>query len=89
MISTETDPSTAPTGDLMREVDRVQYGTGQGPCLDALYRKSTIRLPDLASERRWPEFTRQISELGVGSILSFQLSGGAESVRLGGGRVHR
>jgi transcriptional regulator with GAF, ATPase, and Fis domain len=63
----------AGTADIVYKVDQVQYDTGEGPCLDALYRQHTVRLSDMAAETRWPRFTHQVAELGIGSMLSFQL----------------
>ncbi|WP_229071604.1 GAF and ANTAR domain-containing protein [Actinoplanes sp. DH11] len=63
----------AASHDVVRRVDRAQYETGQGPCLDAVYEKQTVRLSDMATEDRWPDFTRQALERGVRSMLSFQL----------------
>jgi GAF domain-containing protein len=64
----------AATAELCRAVDHAQYDCGQGPCLDSLYNEKTVRLPDLATEWRWPEFTFRARELGVESMLSVQLS---------------
>lgn len=61
------------TDDLSVAVDRAQYETGEGPCLDTLYREQTVRLSDLAAERRWPQFTARAIELEVGSMLCVQL----------------
>jgi GAF domain-containing protein len=63
----------AGTADLVYQVDQVQYDTGQGPCLSSLYEEHTVRLSNIATERRWPRFTARAAELGVGSMLSFQL----------------
>jgi putative methionine-R-sulfoxide reductase with GAF domain len=63
----------AGTDELVFAVDRVQYETGQGPCLDAVYEQQTVRLEDMSTEDRWPDFTRRSMELGVQSMLSFQL----------------
>jgi len=35
--------------------------------------QKTVRVPDLCTEQRWPEFARRACELGAGSMLSFQL----------------
>jgi transcriptional regulator with GAF, ATPase, and Fis domain len=64
----------AATAELPRAVDQAQYDCGQGPCLDTLYHEKTVRLSDLTTERRWPEFTCRARELGVGSMLAVQLS---------------
>jgi GAF domain-containing protein len=63
----------ASTDELVRASDAAQYKTGQGPCLDAIYVEQTVRVSDMASEDRWPEFAEQAAQLGVGSMLSFQL----------------
>jgi GAF domain-containing protein len=61
------------TGRLPRAVDQAQYDTGQGPCLDSLYEQRTVRLPDMATETRWPRFAAQAREVGLGSMLAIQL----------------
>ena len=61
------------TAELVFQVDKAQYETGQGPCLAATYEQRTVRLSDMTAERRWPQFTARAAELGVGSMLSFQL----------------
>ena len=55
----------AATAEVVRSGDQVQYSTGQGPCLDAVYQQHTVRLSDMAAERRWPDFSRGALELGV------------------------
>ncbi len=61
------------TDELVRASDAAQYETGQGPCLDAIYVEQTVRVSDMASEDRWPEFAKRAAQLGVRSMLSFQL----------------
>ncbi|WP_369259098.1 GAF and ANTAR domain-containing protein [Geodermatophilus amargosae] len=65
--------SRAPTGDLPREVDRLQERVGEGPCLDAVYSARTVRIDDVSRERRWPRFAGEAAALGVGSMLCFRL----------------
>jgi transcriptional regulator with GAF, ATPase, and Fis domain len=65
--------SQAPTGDLPVQVDALQMETQQGPCLDAAYEQLTVRVTDMASETRWPEFARRASQAGAASMLSLQL----------------
>jgi transcriptional regulator with GAF, ATPase, and Fis domain len=65
--------SQAPTGDLPVQVDALQEETQQGPCLDAAYEQLTVRVTDMASESRWPEFARRASQTGAASMLSLQL----------------
>jgi GAF domain-containing protein len=63
----------AGTAELVYQVDQIQYDTGQGPCLSSLYQECTVRLSNMRAETRWPQFTVHAAELGVGSMLSFQL----------------
>jgi len=63
----------ASTDELSLAVDRAQYETGQGPCLDSLYDQRTVRLSDVRTEVRWPEFIHRAVNLGVGSMLAVQL----------------
>jgi len=63
----------AGTDELVFRVDRAQYDVGEGPCLSTIYEDQTVRLPDTGTDDRWPKFSRVARELGVGSMLSFQL----------------
>ena len=63
----------ASTDDLIDQVDQAQYDTGEGPCLDATRNGRIVRLDDMTDEQRWPAFTRRALDLGVRSMLSFQL----------------
>ncbi|MGY1696587.1 GAF and ANTAR domain-containing protein [Geodermatophilus sp. SYSU D00814] len=66
--------SAAATGERARRFDDLQQQVGQGPCLDSMYEQVTVRVDDLATDPRWPELGRRApSELGVASILCFQL----------------
>jgi GAF domain-containing protein len=61
------------SSELPRRADALQHEVGQGPCLDAAYEERTVRVDDMSAERRWPEFASAAAQLGVGSMLSFQL----------------
>ncbi|MFN3867030.1 MAG: GAF and ANTAR domain-containing protein [Demequina sp.] len=65
--------SEAATGDLPRVIDALQEETGQGPCVDAAYQQETVRVSDMTSERRWPEFAPRAADAGARGMLSFQL----------------
>ena len=65
--------SRHPSGELPLLVDAIQTETGQGPCLDAVFEQQTVRVSDMAHERRWPEFAQRAFDAGAGSMLSFQL----------------
>jgi transcriptional regulator with GAF, ATPase, and Fis domain len=64
----------AATDEAARAVDRIQYETGQGPCLEAIREHATFRCADLAKEGRWPQFSgRAAEETGIHSMLGFRL----------------
>lgn len=63
----------ASTGDLPGAVDALQERLQQGPCPDAVWGQQNVRVDDVAADDRWPEFARQASALGVGSMTCFQL----------------
>ena len=65
--------SRAASSDLPRILDALQEQQGEGPCLDAVWNHQVVRVDDLASDDRWPDFTRRAAELGVGSMMCFQL----------------
>lgn len=63
----------AATADVVTAIDRAQYESGQGPCLQAIREHETIRMPDMTTESRWPDFLGRAVGLGVRGMLSFQL----------------
>lgn len=65
--------SVAASDELPRRVDALQAETGQGPCLDSAFEHETVRVTDMRTEPRWPDFARRAWEIGAGSMLSFQL----------------
>jgi GAF domain-containing protein len=63
----------AATHQLVEKVDSVQYSLREGPCLTALQEHATVLADDLPEDERWPRFAPRAADLGVGSMLSFQL----------------
>jgi GAF domain-containing protein len=65
-----------------RALDELQNGFGDGPCLTALRKGTTLLVSDLASERRWTHYITAARENGVSSILAvpLELAGEAEAV---------
>ncbi|HEY8300571.1 MAG TPA: GAF and ANTAR domain-containing protein [Jatrophihabitans sp.] len=60
--------------DLVLKVDAAQYSANEGPCLNAaLDPVPMVRVDDLRTDARWPTFAAAAVELGVLSMLSFQL----------------
>jgi anti-anti-sigma factor len=65
----------AGTDDVSAELDRLQYETGQGPCVAAAQTPGpgVAVSGDLATDPRWPEFGPAAAERGVGAVLSSTL----------------
>jgi GAF domain-containing protein len=62
-----------PTDPIVTKLDELQSELGDGPCLTALRDRHTVQIDDMSTDTRWPQFARQATELGVYSLLSFQL----------------
>lgn len=68
-----TISTPAATDDLVRAADAVQASLGEGPCVDAVWERRTVRVDDLANDARWPAFGPKAAALGVRSMLAFRL----------------
>ncbi|MDG4667002.1 ANTAR domain-containing protein [Mycobacterium sp. 236(2023)] len=89
LIEDGTFHSMASTARVASQLDDVQLQCQEGPCLTAAVADCTVRCPDLRTESRWPQFASAAIELGVYSVLSFQLythDGGAGALNLLGDR---
>lgn len=75
LVGKHSRPNTVAASDeVPRNVDALQYETGEGPCLDALLDNDIAHAADLATDPQWPAFgPRAASETGVRSMLSFRL----------------
>ena len=58
---------------FVREIDAIQYGIGEGPCISAALESATMRSGSLGGEPRWPRFGPRAGRLGVHSVLSLPL----------------
>jgi GAF domain-containing protein len=73
----------AHVGRLVMRLDDLQYGLGEGPCVDALNGDDLVVVPHLGSARRWPRYVPEATELGIRSQLALRLHLGDGST-LGG-----
>lgn len=58
---------------FVREVDAIQYGLREGPCISAASVSRTFRSGSLGGEPLWPRFGPRVGRLGVHSVLSLPL----------------
>lgn len=61
------------TAPFVREIDDVQYGMGQGPCISAASEGRTLMSGSLGADSRWPRFGGRVARLGVHSVVSLPL----------------
>jgi GAF domain-containing protein len=55
------------------EIDKAQYESGSGPCLDAFRTGEIFRVESTAEDGRWPEFRRACLQRGIMSPASFPM----------------
>jgi transcriptional regulator with GAF, ATPase, and Fis domain len=72
--------TVAASNDLAAQVDEVQYGTDEGPCLDSLRSGTLIQVDDLRREERWNSYRPHAIAHGVVSSLSLPLTVNGETL---------
>ena len=55
------------------QADMAQYDNDAGPCLDAVRGVTTVLVPDMAAESRWPGYVAAATPLGVRASMSVPL----------------
>jgi hypothetical protein len=56
------------------QLDRIQQGRREGPCVAAAWEYRTMLIDDLDADARWPRFCRDaVAKTPIRSVLSFQL----------------
>jgi GAF domain-containing protein len=61
------------TAPFVGEIDDIQYGIGQGPCISAAAEARPVLCGSLGGDPRWPRFGGRIARLGVHSVVSLPL----------------
>ena len=61
------------TAAFVTEIDDIQYGLGQGPCITAAADARTVMSGSLGADQRWPRFGGRVARLGVHSAVSLPL----------------
>ncbi|MFJ5955335.1 ANTAR domain-containing protein [Paenarthrobacter sp. NPDC092416] len=64
--------TAASSDDRARVMDELQ-NTFEGPCLTAMDKLTSVLVPDLLREHRWPDYVEAASHQGLRSILSVPL----------------
>jgi GAF domain-containing protein len=63
----------AATGDLVWELDALQYDLDEGPCVSSLREEPVIVVDHLRHAQRWPQFVPQALKLGLKSQMALRL----------------
>lgn len=73
MIEGRKVVAKVPTDPIVAKLDDLQTELGEGPCITALRDHHTVLIADMSAETRWPQFCATAMQLGIHSLLSFQL----------------
>ena len=73
LIRGERGFTAAHFGEMALAADELQYERGYGPCLDAGRGNVILRVDDMRTEERWPDYSANVLETGVRSSLSVPL----------------
>jgi GAF domain-containing protein len=75
MLRRDRQVTTVAVNDgLAGQLDELQYGHGQGPCLQCLHTGEKILVSDLATDDRWGGYRLHALTYGVRSSASFPLT---------------
>jgi GAF domain-containing protein len=73
LLEEDRSDTLVATAPFVTEIDDVQYGMGQGPCISAARDGRTVMSGSLGADSRWPRFGGTIARLGVHSVVSLPL----------------
>lgn len=62
------------TSPAVAAADALQQEANEGPCLDAIARRITVYVDDLAEDGRWPRFGPGATAAGMRSLLALPMS---------------
>ena len=75
MSAAGSDGVAAASDDRCRDVDELQFTTGEGPCHAAFAARRPVLTPDLraAAVRQWPGYASAALASGVGAVFAFPM----------------
>jgi GAF domain-containing protein len=73
LIRGEVPFTAAHAGEMALVADEMQYEHGYGPCMDAARGGVVLRVDDMTTETRWPDYAAKVVQSGVRSSLSVPL----------------
>ncbi len=72
--------SVAATSTLAEKCDALQYELDEGPCLEAIWETDVNLVENTSIDTRWPLWSPQVAEQGIGSVLSIRLATSKETL---------
>jgi transcriptional regulator with GAF, ATPase, and Fis domain len=78
LLETDRVDTMVASADFVREVDAIQYGIGEGPCIAAAAEGRTVHSGSLGADTLWPRFGARVVRLGVHSVVSLPLVVGSD-----------
>lgn len=63
----------ATTDEFAGRMDAAQYEVDDGPCLHCLRVGTIVEVPDIATDSRWPAFSRRGRQEGAGASMSIPM----------------
>ena len=73
LLEQDRQTTVVVTDEFVRQVDSIQYGIGEGPCISAVEKREPVVSGNLGGESLWPRFGPRVGRLGVHSALSLPL----------------
>ncbi len=81
LVTRRTIVAGAWSNELVRGIEKMEYEIGEGPCVDAIWKRSTFESSDLRDQMsRWPVFAARALDMGVESMLAFRLFASEETL---------
>ena len=73
--------TVASSDERARAMDEVQYKSKDGPCLSAIREGTTVHVPDLTKDPRWPDYGAAVGGESINSVLAvpFRTGGSARA----------
>ena len=72
--------SSGSTDSVVERADALQYQFVQGPCLTAWATQQSVLIRDVATDRRWPNWSAAVVDLPIRSVVSTPLISGGEAI---------
>lgn len=72
--------SRAASDAFVEQADALQYELDTGPCLTAWRDLTPVRIDDVSTEQRWPQWTAAVAKLGIRAMVSVPMVAAEEAI---------